>query len=235
MAALDFTRFRALTLDCYGTLVDWEAGLLATLGALLELHGKSVPEERIVATYAEIEAQVEAGPHRRYREVLAQVVDGLGKEFGFSPSGPERNCVSESIQYWEPFPDTAEALRRLKEKFKLVIISNIDDDLFALTAPKLGVEFDAVVTAQQVGAYKPSKRNFEQALESIGEPVEAVLHVAQSLYHDIQPAKGLGFATVWVNRESTRRNVGVAPRVDVVPDLEVPDLKSLAELAHPKS
>ena len=133
---------------------------------------------------------------------------------------------------WKPFPDTVAALKKLKSRYKLAIISNTDDDLFADTARLLEVSFDWVITAQQAGSYKPSHHNFKLALERIALPPEQVLHVAQSIYHDIVPARELGLATVWVNRRAGKHGEGATKAAQGQPDLEVPDLKTLAEMAE---
>jgi 2-haloacid dehalogenase len=136
--------------------------------------------------------------------------------------------LADSLGHWEPFPDTVEALRALKSRYKLAIISNVDDGLFALTACRLGVEFDWIITAEQVGTYKPSRRNFEVALERMGVPREKLLHAAESLFHDVVPAKELGLSTVWVHRRSGKEGFGATPPADAEPDFVVPDLETLA-------
>lgn len=141
--------------------------------------------------------------------------------------------MPESVARWQPFADTVEALRLLKKRYRLAVLSNIDDDLFAATAPKLGVEFDHVITAQQARAYKPSREVFRLAEERIGMKPEEWLHVAQSVYHDIVPAKTLGLATVWVNRSSARAGIGAVRASTVRANLEVPDLKTLAAAVSP--
>ena len=132
-----------------------------------------------------------------------------------------------------PFPDTTDALRRLGERFRLAIISNVDDDLFAPSGERLQVDFKAVITSQQARSYKPSQRNFELAIGRIGLPRENILHVAQSLYHDIVPARAIGLATVWVNRVSLRRSLAATRLAIGQADLEVPDLETLASLVSP--
>lgn len=225
----DFDAYEVLTFDCYGTLIDWERGILSALKPILANHGLRVPDGEILRLYGELEARIEAGPYRGYRAVLREVVKCMGRRLGFTPSPEEEEALAASLPGWPPFPDTVEALRALERRYRLAVISNVDDDLFAGTAGKLGVEFDTVVTAEQVGSYKPSLRNFEAALERIGAPKERVLHVAQSLYHDIALAKSLGIATAWVNRRKGQDGPGATPPADAVPDLEAPDLRSLAE------
>ena len=229
----DFARFHVLTFDCYGTLIDWEAGILGALRPLLASHGKTLGDDEVLQIYAELESEAEAGPFRRYRDVLEEVVSGLGKRLTFTPTVAELQSLPRSLRKWQPFPDTVAALRRLKSKYKLAVISNVDDDLFADTARLLQVPFSDVITAQQVGSYKPARKNFEVALTRLGVPREQVLHVAQSLFHDIAPAKELGLATVWVNRRAGKQGGGATRPAGAKPDLEVPDLATLAAMAVP--
>jgi 2-haloacid dehalogenase len=228
---LDFKRFRLLTFDCYGTLIDWEAGIFSALRPVLSVHGQQISDSALLALYGELEAQAEAGEYSSYREVLQSVVRGFGERLGFTPSAAEAGALPESIANWKPFTDTIESLRRLKDDRKLAVISNIDDDLFALTAPKLGVAFDEVITAQQAGCYKPCLKLFRMAQSRCGVAPEEWLHVGQSIYHDVVPAQSLGIATVWVNRPSPRQGIGAVKPAAGKPDLEVPDLKTLAALA----
>jgi 2-haloacid dehalogenase len=229
MIALD--SYEILSFDCYGTLIDWESGILSALAPLLSRYGRSVPEETLLKAFGELESDAEQAPYRPYSVVLGEVVEGLGRRFGFTPNAEERASLAGSLASWPPFPDTRGALRALSSKYRLAIISNIDDDLFAGTGRALGIEFDWVVTAGQVGSYKPSLENFRRALARFGAPKEKVLHVAQSLFHDIAPAKSVGLSTVWVNRRLGKKGSGATPAASARPDLEVPDLQSLAELA----
>jgi 2-haloacid dehalogenase len=228
---LDFDRFTYLTFDCYGTLIDWERGILAALRPVLDRHGIAIADDAALELYGELESAAERGPYRAYRDLLATVMDGFGERLGFVPSADERAALAVSVGDWPPFPDTVEALRALTDRFRLVILSNIDDDLFALSARHLGVAFAAVVTAQQVGSYKPDPRNFRTLLARLGTTPDRVLHVAQSLFHDIAPANALGLTTVWVNRRHDRPGSGATPPATARPDLEVPDLRTLARLA----
>jgi 2-haloacid dehalogenase len=225
---LDFNRFEVLTLDCYGTLINWEEGILACLRRILEAHGKDVDAATLLELYGDFEAPAEQGPYRPYREVLQSVVSQFGERLGFAPTEKEAQSLAESMQEWKPWPDTVSALRKLQSRFRLAIISNVDDDLFAATRPQLGVEFDQIITAQQAKAYKPSSQIFDLALSRLGVPAQRILHVGQSLYHDVLPAQSLGMATVWVNRPSARAGVGAVKAVQGRPDLQV---SSLAELA----
>jgi 2-haloacid dehalogenase len=228
---LDFNRFEILTFDCYGTLINWEAGLLPVLHQILSAHGKKVDDARLLKLYGEFEQLSEQGTFHRYREVLQSVVRRFGAELGFAPTAEQVRSLPDSLAEWEPWPDTIAALRKLKERFRLAILSNVDDDLFAATHPKLGVEFDEVITAQQAQAYKPSLKIFELALSRINSPAHRVLHVGQSIYHDVIPAQALGLATVWVNRPSARPGVGAVKAAEAKPDLTVSSLEELAAAA----
>jgi 2-haloacid dehalogenase len=225
---VDFTRFEILTFDCYGTLINWEDGILRCLHRILEAHGKDTDDATILQLFGDFEARAEHGEYRLYRAVLQSVVQQFGEQLGFTPTDQETSSLPESLKNWKPWPDTVSALRELKSRFRLAIISNVDVDLFAATLPQLGVEFDQIITAQQAAAYKPSLKIFELALTRVGVPALRVLHVGQSLYHDVLPAQSLGLATVWVNRPSARRGVGAVKAAEGRPDLEV---SSLAELA----
>lgn len=228
---LDFTRFQILTFDCYGTLIDWEAGIFSALRPILAAHGKIISDFSLLEMYSELEAKAEQEEFRPYREVLQSVVRGFGERLGFTPSGLEERSLPESLAHWPPFPDTVAALRQLRRQYQLAIISNVDDDLFAFTATRLEVAFDHIITAQEAGAYKPSLKIFGLAQERIGVSPQHWLHVGQSIYHDVIPARSLGVATVWVNRPSLRPGAGAAKTASGQPDLEVPNLSTLADLA----
>lgn len=224
----DFSRFEVFTFDCYGTLINWEAGLLSALRRILSAHGKNPDDVTLLKLYGDLELRAEQGEFHPYREVLESVVRRFGAELGFSPTAQEARSLPESLPTWKPWPDTVAALQALKARFRLAILSNVDDDLFAGTRPQLGVDFDEVITAQQAKAYKPSLKMFELALSRINAPAHRVLHVGQSVYHDVIPAQALGLATVWVNRPSARPGAGAAKAADAKPDVTV---TSLAELA----
>ena len=227
---LDFSRFEYLSFDCYGTLIDWESGLLGYLRPLLQSKGCNVSDGKILSLYSELEPKWQTAAYRSYRDVLAGVVGDFAREFRIQFTKDEVNGLAHSIRTWEPFPDTVPALMRLKSRYKLAVLSNIDDDLFVFTAPKLEVQFDCVVTAQQVQSYKPSLRNFGALLDRLGVEKGLLLHVAESLYHDVAPAHALGIATVWVNRRQSKP-ASATRLVAAQPDLEVPTLAVLADLA----
>ncbi len=230
-AGLDFDRFDVLTFDCYGTLIDWEAGISSALLAMLTAHGVEAGAENVLARFAAHEAELEAGPYRSYREVLGLAMRGVAADHGVELTVDEIAAFGGSVGEWPAFADSSEALRRLQERFRLGVITNCDDDLFAASSRRLGIAFDWVVTAQQARRYKPNPRGFKLAFERIGLPTSRILHVAQSLFHDHVTAKRLGLATVWVNRRQGRAGAGATPPANANPDLVVPDMASLADLA----
>ncbi|MGD0790356.1 MAG: haloacid dehalogenase type II [Terriglobales bacterium] len=225
---MDFSRFTTISFDCYGTLIDWESGILPVLRTVLANHGQSLPDAAILELYGEFEAEAESGPYQSYRDVLQSVVRAFAERLNFKASSAEVHSLHESVRAWSPFPDTLPALRELQERYKLVVISNIDDDLFAETRKHLDVEFDGVITAEEARSYKPSINNFQMALRTLAISPDRLLHAAQSIYHDVVPARSLGISTVWVNRKSARPGIGAVRASTGRPDLEVPDLASLA-------
>ncbi len=190
--------YRALTFDCYGTLVDWGSGIVDYLQPLLRSHDLKVSDRRLLILFSELEPQVQSGGGR-YAEVLREVLRRISARLGFAPSEDDLEGFAQSVGDWKPFPDTVDALSRLAERFDLAIISNVDNDLFARTNRLLGVSFAHIITAQDVGLYKPDRAMFDAALATLGEG-GGVLHVAQSLFHDIAPASTLGLDTVWIRR-----------------------------------
>jgi 2-haloacid dehalogenase len=230
-SSLDFSRFRVITFDCYGTLVDWETGILNALRPILSAHGATLDNTEILRLYGDLEAHAEGSEYRPYRDVLENVVGGFGERLGFSATTGEQQSLPDSFGTWKPFPDTIASLRRLKTKFKLAIISNVDDDLFSATAAQLEIDFDYVTTAGQARAYKPSLEIFRLAQKKMNTPSDQWLHAGQSIYHDVIPANSLGISTVWVNRPSRRPGSGAAKSASAEPDVEVHSLAELAQLA----
>jgi len=228
---IDFGGFDALTFDCYGTLIDWERGILDALQPVLAPKGIHAGEDELLEHYARHEAALEAGPYLSYREVLGRALSRLCEDYAFDPSAPDVAQFSASVGYWPAFPDSAEALRRLATRFKLGVITNCDDDLFALSNRRLGVTFDWVISAQTARTYKPDLNNFAVAFERIDVPRARILHVAQSLFHDHVPAKELGLTTVWINRRHDKPGFGATPEATAAPDLVVPDMRTFADLA----
>lgn len=205
---LDANKYEVLSFDCYGTLVDWESGIISGLRPVLRGHGVEATDDEILDLHAQTEHKLQAASKRggyvKYRDVLGEEIREAGRRWGFEPSPSEVEMLPDSVRYWLPFPDTVNALRALKGTYKLAIVSNIDDGLFALTARYLEVEFDYIVTAEQAGTYKPSPNNFELALERIGVAPEKILHVAESLFHDHAPAKKMGLDTAWIHRRASK-------------------------------
>ncbi len=230
---ISFNGFETITFDCYGTLVDWETGILNGLRPILRAHEVSVTEGDLLKAYAEYEAVEESGEFKSYREVLRGVVDRIGLRYGFGPSMDERSALVDCIDSWPVFSDTVDALRKLSSRYRLAIISNVDDDILAATAGALGVDFDMVFTSEQARSYKPSSNNFELALTRLGLPKDRVLHVAESVRHDIAPAKAMGISCVWVNRvKASGRAAGASGGTSESSsgaDIEVPDLKTLVK------
>lgn len=198
-AEFDPNAFDVLTMDCYGTLIDWQGGIVDYLQPVLARHDAHVTDHFILELFAATEPvlQREGGS---YEDILRRVLDRFGARLGFVPTPAERDGFPESLGEWKPFPDTLDALVRLGTRYPLAIISNVDDALFSLTSRTLDVEFAHVITAERVGAYKPDRRMFEAALAAIGCGPDRILHVAQSLFHDIAPASGMQIATVWIDR-----------------------------------
>jgi len=216
-------QFDIVTFYCYGTLVDWDAGISAAFESIAAETGVSASELR--SSYEEIEPSVEAGPYLSYREVLAITARRAVAHHGGSLGADVADLFADSVPLWKPFPDTNEALERLVGAgYKLGILSNVDDEILAATRRHFTVPFDLVITAQRVRSYKPAHGHFVEARSLLGET--AWLHAAQSLYHDIVPTHDLGIPNAWINRRSQ-------PRRGVVPDREFPSLAALADWLAP--
>lgn len=229
---MDLSRLQVITFDCYGTLIDWERGILSAVRPVLASHGVSATDDEIIAAYAGLERRIEAGPYTKYRDVLRGVMAGLGTRFKFDPTPAECDEFAASVVEWPAFDDTPKALRSLQERVKVAIVSNVDEDLFAGTKKHLGIEPDFVITAERCRSYKPSRNNFETALRELSEAGiarERVLHAAESVYHDVEPAKAMEIATVWVNRRG-EKGPGASGAGSAVADLDVPDLATLARM-----
>jgi 2-haloacid dehalogenase/putative hydrolase of the HAD superfamily len=200
--------FQALTFDCYGTLIDWESGLLAALQGLVTCSPRRRGREEVLSDYALHEQEQEHfSPTMKYSQLLAVVYKRLGENWGTPAPWQECTTFAASLRTWEPFPDTVAALKYLKSHYKLYILSNVDNEGFSFTARRLGVRFDGIMTAEDIGSYKPSLRNFEYMLgrlRSQGIEKDRILHVAQSLVHDHVPARQLGLASCWINRQDGR-------------------------------
>lgn len=234
------TDFTTLTFDCYGTLIDWERGILAELRPWAVAHGVEATGEALLEAFGETEAACEREtPERLYPQILESVLERLAARWSVTLAENEARKFGLSVGRWPAFPDSPAALKYLKRHYRLVILSNVDHVSFAKSRERLGVEFDRVITAQDIGTYKPDLRNFRHALkdirETLGVEPHQVLHTAQSIFHDIVPAKSLGLRTLWINRRKEQGGWGATPAPaehgDAVrPDFEVASLGELAAL-----
>jgi 2-haloacid dehalogenase len=232
---MKLTDFEALSFDCYGTLIDWEAGLSTVLVPWARERGLTLTAEQLLIEYAGLEAAVEAeGPAQLYPDVLARSMQLLGAKLGAEVTSEDAARLATSVPDWPAFPDSRDALLALGKRFDLIILSNVDRASFAASSNRLGATFASIITAQDVGSYKPSPRNFDAlAAEAarLGIGPGRLLHVAQSLFHDHLPAKQAGLPTVWINRRHDRPGWGAtpAPPAPVTPDWEFPSMAAFAE------
>ena len=232
---MDFSDFDALSFDCYGTLIDWEAGIAAVLQGWAGVHGLALTDEELLAAYAADEAEAERDhPTEVYPQILARSMRSLGETLGVPVAAAEAGALAVSVPDWPAFPDSSEALQRLSRRYKLIVLSNVDRRSFAGSNERLGVTFTSIVTAEDVGSYKPSPRNFaalaaEAARLGIGEG--KLLHVAQSLFHDHVPAKAAGLPTVWIDRRHARPGWGATPEppAPVTPDWTFTSMAGFAD------
>lgn len=239
---MKFADFKVLTFDCYGTLIDWEAGLSRALQAWAQGHGLVVEDAALLEAFSRSEPHQEQGVgdlrgvFRPYPEVLRAVLGDIARDFDCpAPIQGETDAFTGSVGDWPAFPDTVAALKKLQRWHRLVVVSNVDRTSFARTQKLLGIAFDAVVTAEDVGTYKPDPRMFQRAFEVVGEwgfKKEEILHVAQSLYHDLVPAQALGLKTIWVDRRAEKPGAGATQpsAAPVKPAWTVPSLAALAAL-----
>lgn len=230
--------FKVLSFDCYGTLIDWETGIWNALQPLLRATGHGIARERALADFGAIEPVVEhEHPSLLYRDLLSKVHEALASHWKISSTSVLDTAFGHSIPDWPAFPDTPDALARLKQHFKLVILSNVDRQSFNPTNRRLGVTFDAICTAEDIGSYKPDTRNFEYLLDNVrrlGHGKQDLLHVAQSLFHDIEPTERLGIHRCWINRRGdTGTGSGATKGVARMPvlDFTFPSLGALVD-AH---
>jgi len=218
--------FDVVTFDCCGTLIDWERGILEAFRAAAAADGVRLDPAAVLAAYGEIEPTVEAGPYRRYRDVLGESARQVAARLGWPLTDPRAGFLAQSLPAWRPFADTNPALERLaRAGYRLGILSNVDDDLLAGTRRHFTIDFDLLVTAEQVGAYKPAPAHFTVARQRIAGA--RWLHAAQSHFHDVVPARALGIPVAWINRQ---RQV---PAHRVHPDREVVTLTELADWLAP--
>lgn len=232
---MDLTAFRALSFDCYGTLIDWEAGIAAVLRPWARAHGLELTDEQLLTAYADHEARAEQEyPTDPYPQILARAMRALGSGLGIEVSEADAQRLAGSVPEWPAFPDSAEALARLADRYRLIILSNVDRASFAGSNRRLGVTFTSILTAEDIGSYKPSARNFDALLaevDRLGVGRDGLLHVAQSLFHDHLPAKAAGLPAVWINRRHANPGWGAtpAPSAEVTPDLTYTSMAAFAD------
>jgi 2-haloacid dehalogenase/putative hydrolase of the HAD superfamily len=218
--------YEVVTFDCYGTLVDWEGGLAAAFRRAAWADGVRLERRAVLEAYMAVEPEVEAGSYRSYREVLAESARGVAARLGWRLDPTRAGFLADSVPSWVPFPDTNAALERLRGAgYALGILSNVDDDLLAATRRQFTVQFELVVTAQQVRAYKPARPHFDAARRAIGS--RRWLHAGQSYFHDMMPARSLGIPNAWINR------TGEAPLDGGETEREFPTLAELADWLAP--
>ena len=221
---MKLTDYSTLTFDCYGTLIDWESGILAVLKPWAGKHGLEADDDTLLESFGRNESRVQqANPTMLYPDILRQTQRAIGEEFGVDIWKAEADALGESVAAWPAFPDSVAALAYLKQHYRLVVLSNIDNASFVHSNQKLGVEFDAIVTAEDAGSYKPDPNNFTYLIARIsglGVRPEDVLHTAQSIFHDIAPARDAGLATCWINRRHDKFGTGATPPATAWPDME---------------
>ncbi len=227
--------FKALTFDCYGTLIDWETGLYAALAPLRAAAAVTAPAAEVLQQFAVHEvAQQALTPGMLYPQLLAQVHRRLARDWDVTVSDAAHSAFGHSVPEWPAFEDTAAALRYLQQHYRLVILSNVDRASFAASNAKLGVSFDIICTAQDIGSYKPDARNFHYLIEAVGrlgiEPRE-ILHTAQSLYHDHAPAQAAGLASSWIDRRHEQGGWGATRAPEGAPTYNF-RFQSLAQMAR---
>ncbi|QOG07106.1 haloacid dehalogenase type II [Aureimonas sp. OT7] len=231
---MKLTDFDTLTFDCYGTLIDWESGMMEGLRSLTGRLKNSLTRDQILQAHARHESAQQAWtPARPYRDLLAIVYKRLAEEWGIEVSWADCEAYGDSVKDWPAFPDSAEALAYLKSHYRLVILSNVDNRSFAHSQRKLGVAFDAVYTAEDIGSYKPAARNFEYMLDNLGAlGVEKgrILHTAESLFHDHGPANAAGLKSCWIYRRHAQSGFGATMDPGVMPHVDF-RFDSMADLA----
>lgn len=236
---LEFEKFNVLTFDCYGTLIDWEAGIEQMVSPWLKEIGENVPMDLIFSSFALHQSKHQSTqPTLRYSELLRRVWLDIEGTFGWTHVPERAEAFANSAGIWPPFADTVESLRYLSQFYKLAILSNVDNLSLERTLPKLGVPFEFTVTAQDVDSYKPRRPHFDRAFELLalrGLSKEQTLHIAQSKHHDIKPGRELGLTTVWVNRRAGKKGTGATLSTEAEPDLTVNTMAELVALHKARS
>ena len=238
----EFERFQVMSFDCYGTLIDWEEGIRTELRHWVGGHNVSAPDDELLAYFANFESAVqrEITPAPLYPQILQETLRRIGKAVDCSVDNAAADEFGRSVGNWPAFADSTDALLRLHQQFRLVIVSNVDRESFARSNQRLGVTFDRIITAEEVGDYKPNPAHFEALLAQLEKwsiPSDHLLHVAQSLYHDHEPAQRLGIATVWIDRRADQEGFGATPPpsdTSVTPDWRFPSMAAFAAAALPE-
>ncbi|MET9629262.1 HAD-IA family hydrolase [Lentzea sp. NPDC006480] len=233
---MDLTKFQALSFDCYGTLIDWESGLAAVLSPWARSEGLSLSDEELLLAYSTHEAAVEAETFRLYPDVLAEAFRRTGAQLGRPVSAEWAARLGASVPDWPAFPDSTDALARLASRYQLIILSNVHRAGFAGSNKWLRGDFAAIITAEDVGGYKPAENHFralDTTLDSLGIERSGLLHVAQSLFHDHVPARREGLPSVWINRRRDKPGWGATPQPsgDFSYDLEFGSMGEFADAA----
>jgi 2-haloacid dehalogenase len=235
----DFDRFTAMSFDCYGTLIDWETGIANAMRPWATSNGLDFDDQALIAAHGRYETHVQDEmPGALYPVILGETLRRVGSELGAKVTDADAATYGASVKDWPAFPDTAAALKRLSTRFKLIILSNIDRASFAASKPRLGVDFDAIITAEDVGSYKPQRGHFDRLFEEIerlGVAREQLVHVAESLFHDHEPAAVLGLPSVWIHRRHDKGGTGATatPSTDVSPTWRFTSMAEFAEAAVP--
>jgi 2-haloalkanoic acid dehalogenase type II len=231
---MKLTDFKALTFDCYGTLIDWESGMVAALQPLVSKIAQPLSRNDVLEAHARHESRQQLQtPGKLYRELLAVVCKRLAEEWSVTVSWEECLAYGRSIRDWPAFPDTVEALRELKQHYQLVILSNVDNESFAFSNARLGVAFDAIYTAEDIGSYKPAAANFDYMLTSLADRGIAkadILHTAESMFHDHKPANAIGLASCWIYRRHADEGFGATMNPGAMPHYDF-RFTSLGDLA----
>lgn len=225
---------RAVSFDCYGTLIDWESGIADALSEWSRRQGAGLERAELLAAFSDAEPVVQSSdPELPYPEVLRRVAKRIGRRFDLPVSDADAAGFARSIRCWPPFADTSKALARLQEHYRLAVLSNVDKASFAATERALGIRFDLVCTAEEIGSYKPDPRNFRfllARLSEMGIDRAELLHAAQSLFHDIEPAHALGISTAWVDRYAgAASGAARAPQSRIEADFRVSSLDELVD------
>lgn len=228
--------YKALTFDCYGTLIDWEQGILKVLRPWATLHSLDLSDDDLLRAFADVETKIQTGnPGLSYTSVLEEVARRIEINFNVSVDSSFHTKLAHSISMWPAFSDTSAGLKQLAAEYKLIVLSNIDEEAFEKTnANQLQIPFFKVLTAEKIGTYKPDLNNFRYLITSLGKngiEQHEILHVAQSLYHDIEPAHDIGLTTCWIDRHSGRKGFGATPppKTAVIPDYTFRTVGDLAE------